>query len=35
LCIFCKRLEEKNPERAQQAEARIARLLYDYFSKVK
>lgn len=35
LCIFCKRLEEKSPEKAQQAEARIARLLYDYFSKVK
>ena len=35
LCIFCKRLEEKNPERAQMAEAKIARLIYDYFSKVK
>lgn len=35
LCIFCKRLEERNSERAQQAEARIARLLYDYFSKAK
>jgi beta-lactamase class A len=35
LCIFCKRLEEKNPEKTQQAEARIAKLLYDHFSKVK
>lgn len=35
LCIFCKRLEEKNPEKAQMAEARIARLLYDHFIKVK
>lgn len=35
LCIFCKRLEEKNPEKAQAAEARIARLIYDHFTKVK
>jgi beta-lactamase class A len=35
LCIFCKRLEEKNPVKAQMAEAKIARLIYDYFSKVK
>lgn len=35
LCIFCKRLEEKNPEKAQAAESRIARLIYDHFTKVK
>ncbi len=35
LCIFCKRLEEKSPEKAQSAEARIARLIYDQFSRVK
>jgi beta-lactamase class A len=35
LCVFCKRLEEKNPAKAQLAEARIARLFYDYFSRVK
>jgi len=35
LCVFCKRLEEKNPEKAHQAEARIARILYDFFSRVR
>jgi beta-lactamase class A len=35
VCVFFKRLEEKNPEKAQMAEARIARLIYDHFSKVK
>lgn len=35
LCVFFKHLEEKNPERAQMAEAKIARLLYDHFSRVK
>lgn len=35
LCVFFKRLEEKNPEKAQMAEARIARLIYDNFSRVK
>jgi len=35
LCVFFKRLEEKNPERAQVMEARIARLLFDHFSRVK
>lgn len=35
LCVFFKRLEEKNPEKAQVAEARIARLIYDHFSRVK
>ena len=35
LCIFCKRLEEKNPEKAQAAEAKIARLIYDHFSRVR
>jgi len=35
LCVFFKHLEEKNPEKAQMTEARIARLLYDHFSRVK
>ena len=35
LCVFFKRLGEKNPEKAQIAEAKIARLVYDYFSRVK
>lgn len=35
LCVFFKHLEEKNPERAQMTEARIARLLYDHYSRVK
>jgi hypothetical protein len=35
LCVFFKNLEEKNPERAQMAEAKIARLIYDFFSRVK
>lgn len=35
LSVFFKRLEEKNPEKAQMAQAKIARLLYDYFSRVK
>jgi len=35
LCIFFKNLVEKSPEKAQIAEARIARLIYDYFTKVK
>lgn len=35
LCMFCKRLEEKNPEKAQTAEAKISRLIYDHFSRVK
>ena len=35
LCVFFKRLEEKNPEKAQMAEGKIARLIYDYFSKVR
>jgi beta-lactamase class A len=35
LCVFFKRLEEKNPEKSQMAEAKIARLIYDNFSRVK
>lgn len=35
LCVFFKNLTEKNPEKAQVAEAHIARLFYDYFSKVR
>ncbi len=35
LCVFFKHLEEKNPEKAQITEARIGRLLYDHFSRVK
>lgn len=35
LCVFFKRLEEKNPERAQLAQAKIARMVYDYFSRVR
>ena len=35
LSVFFKRLEEKNPEKAQAAEARIARLVCDHFSRVK
>jgi beta-lactamase class A len=35
LCVFFKRLEEKNPEKAQMAEGKIARLIYDHFSKVR
>ncbi len=35
LCVFFKHLEEKNPERAQITEAKISRLLYDHFSRVK
>ena len=35
LCIFFKNLTEKSPERAQMAEARIARLIYDHFTRVK
>lgn len=35
LCVFFKRLEEKNPEKALAAEAKIARLVYDHFSRVK
>jgi len=34
LCVFFKNLTEKNPEKAQMAEAKIARLIYDHFSKV-
>jgi len=33
LCVFFKNLEEKNPEKALLAEAKIARLVYDHFSK--
>ncbi len=33
LCVFFKNLEEKNPEKAQLVEAKIARLVYDHFSK--
>lgn len=35
LCVFFKNLMEKNSDKAQMAEARIARLLYDHFSHVK
>ncbi len=35
LCIFFKNLTEKNPEKAQLAEAQIARLFYDHFAKVR
>jgi beta-lactamase class A len=35
LCVFFKRLGEKSPEKAQIAEAKIARLVYDCFSRVK
>ncbi len=34
LCVFFKNLEEKNPLKAQLAEARIARLVYDHFARV-
>lgn len=34
LCVFFKNLEEKNPERALLAEAKLSRLVYDHFSKV-
>ncbi|MBN1677336.1 MAG: serine hydrolase [Candidatus Thermoplasmatota archaeon] len=33
LCVFFKNLVEKSPEKAQLAEAKIARLVYDHFSK--
>ncbi len=33
LCVFFKNLEEKNPEKTQLVEAKIARLVYDHFSK--
>jgi len=35
LCVFFKRLEDKSTDKPQMAEARIARLVYDYFSRVK
>jgi len=35
LCVFYKNLTEKNPDKAQIAEAKISRLLYDHFSRVK
>ena len=35
LCVFFKNLTEKNPEKAQIAEGKIARLIYDHFSRVK
>ncbi len=35
LCVFFKNLEEKSPDKAQMAEARIARLIYDNFTRVK
>jgi beta-lactamase class A len=35
LCIFFKNLVEKSPEKAQMAEARIAKLIYDFFTRVK
>jgi len=33
LCVFFKKLEEKSPLKAQVAEAKISRLVYDHFSK--
>lgn len=35
LCVFFKKLEEKNPEKAQLAEAKIARIVYDHFSRAR
>ncbi len=35
LCVFFKKMEEKNPEKAQLAEGKIARLVYDHFSRAK
>jgi beta-lactamase class A len=35
LCVFFKHLEEKNPEKAQAAQAKIARAVYDHFSRVR
>ena len=35
LCMFFKNLEEKNPEKAQMVEGKVARLIYDHFSRVK
>ncbi len=35
LCVFFKNLSEKSPDKAQTAEAKIARLIYDHFSRVK
>jgi len=35
LSVFFKNLEEKNPERAQVAEGKISRLIYDHFSRAK
>ncbi len=35
LCVFFKMLGEKIPDRAQTADAKIARLVYDHFSRVK
>ena len=35
LCVFFKNLQEKNPEKAQMFEAKVARLIYDNFSRVK
>lgn len=35
LCVFFKNLEEKAPDRAQMAEAKMARVVFDHFSKVK
>ena len=35
LCIFFKNLLEKSPDKAQMAEARISRLIYDHFTRVK
>ncbi|HJX04769.1 MAG TPA: serine hydrolase [Thermoplasmata archaeon] len=35
LCVFFKHLEEKSPEKAQAAQARMARMIYDHFSRVR
>jgi len=35
MCVFFKKLEERNPEKAQAAEAKIARLVYDHFARVR
>lgn len=35
LCVFFKNLEERSPDHAQMVEAKMARVVYDHFSKVR
>jgi len=35
LCVFFKKLEEKNPLKAELVEARISRIVYDHFSRAR